>query len=570
MIRKVRIVGFRSLRDASFEIDGGLWAVVGRNGSGKSNALRALNLFFNGVIESGVELDLSRDFNQDSARARNRQEIRVEVTLALPQEFSFRNNLTVTAENLGFERLTQGGSWKPVQFAKTWQRDPSTATVSSTAQRMSDEDESWIAVEGSELAFLETLLQRLIRFRYVPNHVHPLELIRRERDELQHRLIVRMSRKKNTMPQANPFDPFNTIANELMADVTSQISAVTGELSGARVATPSDWADIALSLDLELQADGAEPRAANLHGSGHQSLLAVCLLHLVDTEFASSFGWRQATIWAIEEPESFLHHELAHGVAQLMSDFVKQPRFSAFMSTHSPSFMAYADGGSLFSKTGVSLLPSGPGLVAAATESGASPFVHPILAGSPKPLLVVEGRHDITHLKQAYARLGKVCPFEIREVEDLATASGSSGLKKLAKEHRQTIGARPADSPVVLLFDHDESPAAVSDAAQRISRIHPRSTAIRLEPSWLNPDLDPANASFAGIEALLGTDFVEFVGEKCPEALLRPTAGTPISLKNGKQSGFKKQAAESASEPIASDDYSRFEPLLDSLENLLK
>ena len=42
-------------------------------------------------------------------------------------------------------------------------------------------------------------------------------------------------------------------------------------------------------------------------GSGIQSLLMFETLSLIDRDYFQKFGWRQAAIWAVEEPESSLH-----------------------------------------------------------------------------------------------------------------------------------------------------------------------------------------------------------------------------------------------------------------------
>jgi hypothetical protein len=47
-----------------------------------------------------------------------------------------------------------------------------------------------------------------------------------------------------------------------------------------------------------------------LLGAGAQSLLMFHVLHLIDQYDFQNFGWRQAAVWAVEEPESSLHREL--------------------------------------------------------------------------------------------------------------------------------------------------------------------------------------------------------------------------------------------------------------------
>ena len=66
-IKSVEINKFRSLRKCNLEV-GKIGIFVGKNDAGKSNILRALNLFFNDEVDKGKKLNLSEDFNFNSKR----------------------------------------------------------------------------------------------------------------------------------------------------------------------------------------------------------------------------------------------------------------------------------------------------------------------------------------------------------------------------------------------------------------------------------------------------------------------------------------------------------------------
>lgn len=59
-IRHIEIKNFRSIRSLSLDAND-LTTLVGDNDSGKSNVLRALNLFFNGQTDPGQSLDFLVD-----------------------------------------------------------------------------------------------------------------------------------------------------------------------------------------------------------------------------------------------------------------------------------------------------------------------------------------------------------------------------------------------------------------------------------------------------------------------------------------------------------------------------
>lgn len=64
-IKRVKVINFRSLVDVDVALDD-YTALVGVNDSGKSNLLRALNLFFNGQTDLGHPLNFASDFSQQA------------------------------------------------------------------------------------------------------------------------------------------------------------------------------------------------------------------------------------------------------------------------------------------------------------------------------------------------------------------------------------------------------------------------------------------------------------------------------------------------------------------------
>lgn len=62
IIKSIRIKNFRSIRNELIEAKN-MDIFVGLNDAGKSNVLKALNLFFNGQIDYGVMFDFKRIFH---------------------------------------------------------------------------------------------------------------------------------------------------------------------------------------------------------------------------------------------------------------------------------------------------------------------------------------------------------------------------------------------------------------------------------------------------------------------------------------------------------------------------
>ena len=88
IIREIRIKIFRSIVEATIPLDN-FNIFVGLNDCGKSNVLKALNLFFNGETEAGHSLDFKRDYCQHGRTGKGKaKEIVIEVSIQVPEEFS--------------------------------------------------------------------------------------------------------------------------------------------------------------------------------------------------------------------------------------------------------------------------------------------------------------------------------------------------------------------------------------------------------------------------------------------------------------------------------------------------
>ena len=91
LISEVEIEGFRSIRHCKLEDLGDFTVFAGLNNSGKSNFLRALNVFFNGQTDQEVWLDVDGDYFRPDLRKKKRKQISVSVKFSLPAQFKFCN-----------------------------------------------------------------------------------------------------------------------------------------------------------------------------------------------------------------------------------------------------------------------------------------------------------------------------------------------------------------------------------------------------------------------------------------------------------------------------------------------
>lgn len=89
-IKKIRIKNFRSLVDETIDFSD-VNFFVGKNDSGKSNVLKALNLFFNGETDFGCAFDFSVDYSKFAKKViKHAKEITISLDIVIPE--SFREN----------------------------------------------------------------------------------------------------------------------------------------------------------------------------------------------------------------------------------------------------------------------------------------------------------------------------------------------------------------------------------------------------------------------------------------------------------------------------------------------
>lgn len=68
LIRSIEIKYFRSVHSMRIDKFGDMTVLSGRNDVGKSNILRAMNLFFNSQTDLDTPLSFERDFNYKRLR----------------------------------------------------------------------------------------------------------------------------------------------------------------------------------------------------------------------------------------------------------------------------------------------------------------------------------------------------------------------------------------------------------------------------------------------------------------------------------------------------------------------
>lgn len=108
-IQRIRVKNFRSLVDETIELSDYNF-FVGKNDSGKSNVLKALNLFFNDRTDFNTPYDFDSDYSKFAKRgAKQAREITISLDIVIPDTFMERGTKTWTkvwrAEGLHSDNL---------------------------------------------------------------------------------------------------------------------------------------------------------------------------------------------------------------------------------------------------------------------------------------------------------------------------------------------------------------------------------------------------------------------------------------------------------------------------------
>jgi hypothetical protein len=269
------------------------------------------------------------------------------------------------------------------------------------------------------------------------------------------------------------------------------------------LATPTSWQDLAFTFGYRLAQDGVEIEDA-AQGSGIQSLLMLETLYLIDRDYFQQFGWKQAAIWGLEEPESSLHTSLEARVAAYLSDVASDPksRLQVLCTTHSDIIVQYAGCTVIVEHKGGSshLTPKENPREALdlLSSAGVARWVHPILFWPLDPIILVEGKSDREFIDEAlrFHRLKR--PVRVVDLQLLDETSGGGGVERIeryVKDNANAIRSRRPEAPLIVLLDWDA--ARKIDHFKKLLDV----PSIYKVFAWPEDDANPkAGKSFRGIE----------------------------------------------------------------------
>ena len=188
-------------------------------------------------------------------------------------------------------------------------------------------------------------------------------------------------------------------------------------------------------------------------------------LSLIDRDYFQQFGWKQASLWALEEPDS-LHSTFEATVSKFLSEIStdNSSRLQVIATTHSDLVLQYADLTVFVSKQDNETTFSGDEskreVLERAASTGISRWVHPILANPLEPVVLVEGKSDFLFLQQALRLLEPNLNSIVSYLGELQGGNITGGWTEMLSYVKTNIGAirtRLPAAPLVIVLDWDSA-----------------------------------------------------------------------------------------------------------------
>jgi predicted ATP-dependent endonuclease of OLD family len=311
-IRRIQIKNFRSIKSLDIEVED-LATFVGDNDSGKSNILRALNLFFNDRIEGEERLDFERDYNKFVATNQRARQIEITLTFELPENYHANNGeRAIWRKKWRVDGLQNLRDWKGLRESETHQGRT-----------------RWTEIELSPRSKVPPLLSR-VEFEYIPA-IRGKDYLRNLRGRI-YRVISEVSEQSFR-------DSSSEFENAIGENVTPLISDISDEIQDTTMLKlPNDLSHIFETLDF---LSGEQRISLDQRGDGVKGRYVPLILKFIADKKSSLLergGTPYTFIWAYEEPENNLEMRRARETSELFCRLAAGNTTQILLTTHSPIF----------------------------------------------------------------------------------------------------------------------------------------------------------------------------------------------------------------------------------------
>ncbi|WP_310593805.1 AAA family ATPase [Flavobacterium sp.] len=303
IIKEIRIRNFRSIVKADISLSN-LSVIVGFNDVGKSNILKALNLFFNNETDYGSELIFQNDYSKFSPiRNKKAEEIIVEIVLHAPTNYK---------------------QSKDIVWRKVWRKN---------GLHLNDKK----FIDGSKFPQKSKLYSWLdnIRYSYIPaiRDIYYFEfLLAKLHDSLAETIEQELR---------NAGDDFIT---KIKSNTVQMIQEIDNRLKiKSQIKLPSNLQSLFKALDFSTEEGAFEISISN-RGDGIKTRYIPIILKFISEQLNINKTKGSANInmiWGYEEPENNLEMLAAFKLAKDFIDYSKE--IQILITTHSPGFYNLKD-----------------------------------------------------------------------------------------------------------------------------------------------------------------------------------------------------------------------------------
>lgn len=310
-IKNIQIKNFRSIRNVSIDANY-LTTLVGKNDSGKSNILRALNLFFNGETNPGQIFDFDGDHNIYNRPNRQAKEISIRLELEIPSAYHDTNGEIIVWE----KKWRAGGVFFNEYHG-----------IKIIENRLGNRVRKEIKIPSK--SNVHALLSK-IEYEYIPA-IKDLDFFEVLRSKI-YRTISEVAQESFRKSSSSFEDAIGSHLSELTGDILSSIGIST------RMALPRDLSHIFEKLDFLSEGDSISLES---RGDGIKVRhIPLILKYIVDKKrtLATRGAAPYSFIWGYEEPENNLELASCIQLADQMWEYMYGDVAQILLTTHSPVF----------------------------------------------------------------------------------------------------------------------------------------------------------------------------------------------------------------------------------------
>lgn len=327
-IVKIEIENFRSIEKRIYiNCNDGVLAFIGPNNVGKSNILRAINLFFNQNIEPGLSFSPERDI------CKNRPVKSILITLVLQFDSKDAKKIKKYIDS------NHSGDFKNYLI-------PITLRCYSTGRQQYQ----FTNIKGRKMAYpgLLDLIRSYVNCTYIPaikdyktifNSEMMKKIVAAIFQGWGKGITVSTALGKNKDDFKKVLSSLQTILDNSGEYISEAIKTVVPRIKKFDFSLPyGNLEEFLGRLDFKITESGLLDRVMlEGQGSGVQSFTIFSMLRLLHELRPRNTYRKTEFLWLIEEPETFMHHDLQRNTFLKLQEYSKDG--SIFITTHSPVFM---------------------------------------------------------------------------------------------------------------------------------------------------------------------------------------------------------------------------------------